>query len=58
MRPLILAFSVLVSSSAFALDVGQCAAPTELSALLKAKGQRAIAYGNKEVLAERLPGDN
>lgn len=51
----VLALTTL-ATAASAADIGQCAPPDQMSALLKAEGQRSLAYGNQEIRGEELPG--
>jgi hypothetical protein len=44
-----------LAAAAQAADVGQCGPPDQMSALLKAEGQRSLAHGNQQIRAERLP---
>ncbi len=48
----ILSLSAFASAAANAADVGFCATPAKMTEVLKAEGQRSLAFGNQRILLE------
>lgn len=44
-----------LATAAHAADIGHCDTPEGMAALLKTEGQRSLAYGNRQIIYEKLP---
>lgn len=50
-----LSLSAFTPATASAADVGFCATPAKMTEVLKAEGQRSLAFGNQRILFEEQP---
>jgi hypothetical protein len=46
---------VALATHSYAAEIGHCDTPENMTALMKAEGQRSLASGNQQVHGERLP---
>ncbi|CAE6751987.1 MAG: hypothetical protein H8K06_11090 [Nitrospira sp.] len=51
----VLALSAFAPATTSAADVGFCATPAKMTEVLKAEGQRSLAFGNQRILFEEQP---